>query len=223
MLLVLPALLTWLLQYIFSEMPTPPDGPLFNTLGPRIMGLFPLILMFVVTSVTMLRERQSGTLERLMVGPTGKADVVVGYAIAFGLIAVVQALVMTVWSYWPLGLDIPSEAWRLGLIIVLVALLGTAMGLLGSAIARTEFQAVQMMPAVILPQLLLAGLFLPRDQMPRVLELVSDVLPVSYAIDAINDILAGNGSDIWPEVAVLVAFIVGALVLGSLTLKRRTP
>ncbi len=223
MLLLLPALLTWLLQYIFSALPVPPEGPLFNTLGPRIMGLFPLILMFVVTSVTMLRERQSGTLERLMVGPTGKADVVFGYAIAFGLVAVAQALLMTAWSYWPLGLDIPSEAWRLGLIIVLVAVLGTTMGLAGSALARTEFQAVQMMPAVILPQLLMAGLFLPRDQMPRVLELISDVLPVSYAIDAINDILAGNGSGIWPEVAVLVAFIVGAVALGALTLKRRTP
>src|SRR5690606_39273460 len=160
MLLLLPALLTWLLQYIFSEAPTPPTGPIFDTLGPRIMGLFPLILMFVVTSITMLRERQSGTLERLMVGPSGKADVVLGYALAFGLIGTLQAVIMTAWSAWPLGLTIPGGMWQLGLFMVLDALVGTALGLLASAVARTEFQAVQMMPMAILPQLLLAGLFI---------------------------------------------------------------
>ena len=108
MLIVLPVGLTWLLQYMFSESPVPPTGPIFNTIGPRIMGLFPLILMFLITSITMLRERQSGTLERLMVGPTGKADVILGYALAFGLVATVQAIVMTAWSVWPLGLEIPT-------------------------------------------------------------------------------------------------------------------
>ncbi len=221
MLIVLPTVLTWLLQYIFSAAPEPPTGPVFNTLGPRLMGLFPLILMFVVTSVTMLRERRSGTLERLLAGPAGKADIVLGYALAFGLVATVQAVVLTAWSYWPLGLELSSDWWRLGLITVLVALLGTALGLLASAVASTEFQAVQMMPAVVIPQLLLSGLFLERDQMPRLLEVVSGLLPVSYAIDAVNHLLAGN-EDIWAEVAVLVAFITGALALGSLTLRRRT-
>ena len=82
MLIVLPAGLTWLLQYMFSQSPVPATGAIYNTIGPRIMGLFPLILMFLITSITMLRERQSGTLERLMVGPTGKADVILGYALA---------------------------------------------------------------------------------------------------------------------------------------------
>lgn len=222
MLIVLPAALTWLLQYLFSDSPVPPTGPIFNTIGPRLMGLFPLILMFLITSITMLRERTSGTLERLMVGPTGKADVILGYAVAFGLVATVQALVMTAWSVWPLGLEIPTGLWRLGLIMVLDALVGTALGLLASAVAKTEFQAVQMMPLVIIPQLLLAGLFANRSDMPRPLELVSNALPVSYSIDAVNSILAGDGNAIWGPVAVLVAFIAGALLLGSLTLRRRT-
>lgn len=222
MLVVLPTGLTWLLQYMFSESPVPPTGPVFNTIGPRIMGLFPLIMMFLITSITMLRERQSGTLERLMVGPTGKADVILGYALAFGLVATVQAIVMTAWSVWPLGLEIPTGLWRLGLVMVLDALVGTALGLLASAVARTEFQAVQMMPLVIIPQLLLAGLFLNRTDMPRPLEYVSDVLPVSYSIDAVNHILAGDGDAIWGPVAILIAFIAGALVLGALTLRRRT-
>lgn len=222
MLIVLPAGLTWLLQYMFSESPVPPTGPIFNTIGPRIMGLFPLILMFLITSITMLRERQSGTLERLMVGPTGKADVILGYALAFGLVAAVQAIVMTAWSVWPLGLEIPTGLWHLGIVMVLDALVGTALGLLASAVAKTEFQAVQMMPLVIIPQLLLAGLFMNRSDMPTALTYVSDVLPVSYSIDAVNSILAGDGNAIWAPVAILVAFIAGALVLGSLTLRRRT-
>jgi ABC-2 type transport system permease protein len=222
MLIVLPAGLTWLLQYMFSESPEPPTGPIFNTVGPRLMGLFPLILMFIITSITMLRERQSGTLERLMVGPTGKADVILGYALAFGLVASVQATVMTAWSVWPLGLEIPTGLWRLGLVMVLDALVGTALGLLASAVARTEFQAVQMMPLVIIPQLLLAGLFVNRSDMPVALEYISNVLPVSYSIDAVNDILAGNGNGIWVPVIVLVAFIAGSLMLGAMTLRRRT-
>ena len=222
MMLLLPAMLTWLLQYIFSESPEPPSGPIFNTMGPRIMGLFPLILMFLVTSITMLRERTSGTLERLMVGPTGKADVILGYAIAFGLVGSLQALIMTFWSRWPLGLSIPGGIWRLGLIMVLDALVGTALGLLASAVAKTEYQAVQMMPLVIIPQLLLAGFFVNRSDMPTPLEYVSDALPVSYSIDAINNVLAGNGNDIWPQVAILAAFIIGSLTLGAATLRRRT-
>lgn len=222
LLLLLPALLTWLLQYIFSEAPEPPTGPIFNTIGPRIMGLFPLILMFVVTSITMLRERQSGTLERLMVGPTGKADVILGYALAFGVIGTMQALIMTVWSVWPLGLDIEGGMWRLGIFMILDALVGTALGLLASAVARTEFQAVQMMPVAIIPQLLLAGLFLGRSEMPTVLEYVSDVLPVSYSIDGINHILAGETGEIWSQILILLGFIIGSLLLGSLTLRRRT-
>ena len=222
MLVVLPAGLTWLLQYMFSESPVPPTGPIFNTIGPRIMGLFPLILMFLITSITMLRERQSGTLERLMVGPTGKADVILGYALAFGLVAAIQAVVMTAWSVWPLGLDIPTGLWRLGIVMVLDALVGTALCLLASAVAKTEFQAVQMMPLVIIPQLLLAGLFVNRTDMPAALTYVSDVLPVSYSIDAVNSILAGDGGAMWAPVGILVAFITGSLLLGAMTLRRRT-
>ncbi len=222
MLIVLPPGLTWLFQYLFAEAPVPPTGPIFNTIGPRIMGLFPLILMFLITSITMLRERLSGTLERLMVGPTGKADVILGYALAFGLVATVQAIAMTAWSVWPLGLEIAAGPWRLGVVMVLDALVGTALGLLASAIARTEFQAVQMMPLAIIPQLLLAGLFIDRTDMPKALEYFSDVLPISYSIDAVNSLLAGDGGAILAPVAILVVFIAVSLVLGAMTLRRRT-
>lgn len=158
-----------------------------------------------------------------MASPAGKGDVVLGYAVAFGLIAAVQALVLVGYTVWVLDLDIQGATWALALIIVLDGLLGTTLGLAASSLARTEFQAVQMMPAVILPQLLLSGLFMPRDAMPRTLEVISDVLPLSYAIDAINHLLVGDTGSIWPAVAVLAGFIVAALALGISTLRRETP
>lgn len=223
MLVVLPALLLTLLWWMYGDTPDPATGqPLFDPLGARLMGLFPMLLMFVITSVTTLRERTSGTMERLMASPSSKGDVVFGYALAFGLVASVQALVLVGYSVYVLGLDINGATWALALIIVLDALLGTALGLAASSLARTEFQAVQMMPAVILPQLLLSGLFMARDHLPRPLEILSDVLPLSYAIDAINHLLAGDTASIWPQVAILTAFIVAALALGVTTLRRQT-
>ncbi|MEX0914141.1 MAG: ABC transporter permease [Demequina sp.] len=223
LLMLLPLVLLTLLWWMFIDTTGPGGQPIFDPLGARLMGLFPMLLMFVITSVTTLRERTSGTMERLMASPTGKADVVLGYALAFGVVASVQALVLVGFTMGVLDLDIQGATLALALIIVLDGLLGTALGLAASSLATTEFQAVQMMPAVILPQLLLSGLFLSRDSMPPALELISDVLPLSYAIDAINHLLVGDTAEIWPQVAVLVAFIVGALALGVGTLRRRTP
>ncbi len=220
----IPIVLLTLLWWMFLDVPVPPghQSP-FDSVGPGIMGLFPLIIMFLITSVTTLRERQGGTMERLMASPASRADIVFGYAIAFGLFAAVQGAIVVGYSIWALGLDFKGPAWALLIIIVLDAVLGSSLGLAASSLARTEFQALQMMPAVILPQLLLSGLAIARDQMPTVLHWISGALPLSYAIDAINDLTVNtSASGIWNQVAILCAFIVGALVLGVTTLRRRT-
>lgn len=223
LLLVVPMVLLTLLWWMFGDTPDPATGaPLFDPLGARLMGLFPMILMFIITSVSTLRERTSGTMERLMASPLRRGDVVLGYALAFGAVAILQGTLLVVFTVFALGLEIAGSTAALILIIVMDALLGTALGLAASSLARTEFQAVQMMPAVILPQLLIAGLFMPRDEMPRALELISNALPMSYSIDAINDLLANDTSAIWTSVGILAAFIVGALALGVATLRRRT-
>jgi ABC transporter DrrB family efflux protein len=185
--------------------------------------MFPLIIMFIVTSVAMLRERTSGTLERLLAGPVGKLDLLLGYQLAFGLVAIVQAGFAS-GTMLLLGLEIAGSVWALILTALLSALLGTALGLLASAFARTEFQAVQLMPALILPQFLLCGLFVPRDSLNTVLRAISDVLPLSYSAEAMSEVTTYKGltSTVWWDYAVLAAFIVGALVLGAATLRRRT-
>jgi ABC-2 type transport system permease protein len=213
-----------LLWWMFDDF-----GPAFDRFGPALLALFPFIVMFLVTSVTTLRERSSGTLERLLAMPTGKLDFLGGYALAFGLIAMVQSVLAVSLCVFVLDLEIAGPAWVLTVVAVVDALLGTALGLFVSAFARTEFQAVQFMPAIVVPQLLLCGLFVPRPQLPDVLEVISDVLPLSYAVDAMNsvalkssDAFANVDPEVWRYVAIILAFVVAALGLGAATLRRRT-
>jgi len=217
LLMGLPCLLLWLIAWMF-------DGTrVLDQFGPLLLGVFPLIVMFLVTSVATLRERKSGTLERLMASPLGKVDFVLGYGLAFGLVATVQAVVVTAFSVGVLGMDMPGPLWAIIMVAALVALVGTSLGLVASAFASTEFQAVQFMPAIIFPQLIVCGLIMPREQMPAALEAISRVMPLTYGVQAMKDLsMGGDPGQIWSEVVVLVAFIVGAIVLGSLTLRRRT-
>ncbi|HEX6515765.1 MAG TPA: ABC transporter permease [Nocardioidaceae bacterium] len=224
LLLVVPALIMTLLWWMFDD-----SAFGFDRLGPPLLALIPFIVMFLVTSVTTLRERSSGTLERLLAMPTGKLDLLVGYAVAFGLVAAVQSTLVVALCVWGLGMTVAGPVWLLTVVAVADAVLGTALGLFVSAFARTEFQAVQFMPAVVIPQILLCGLFLPREQMPRVLELVSDVLPLSYAVDVMDTVTTttsdapwGVEPSVWGDLAVIVAFGVVALALGAATLRRRT-
>jgi len=224
LLLVLPMLLMTLLWWMFED-----TGDTFDRFGPALLALFPFIVMFLVTSVTTLRERSSGTLERLLAMPTGKLDFLGGYALAFGLLAAVQSLLAVLLCVWLLDLEVAGPAWMLSVVAVVDALLGTALGLLVSAFARTEFQAVQFMPALVVPQILLCGLFVPRERLPEVLEAVSGVLPLSYAVDAMSSVANAAGSsfggveaEVWADLAVVAGFVVAALVPGAATLRRRT-
>ncbi|MER6810987.1 ABC transporter permease [Spirillospora sp. NPDC000708] len=219
LLVVVPSLLMILLRYVFQA------PAMFDRLGPMLLGLFPFVVMFVVTSVATLRERTGGTLERLMSMPLGKLDLLLGYALAFGLAALVQVGVVLVISLTWLGLDLTGSLGSLVLVAVLDALLGMALGLFASAFARTEFQAVQFMPAFVLPQTLLCGLIIPRDQMAGWLEAVSRVLPLTYAVQGMQEISAKPGftGTLTTDIAVIAAFTVVALLLGAATLPRRTP
>jgi ABC-2 type transport system permease protein len=221
MLLVLPCLLITLLWWMFKDTGS---GVVFDSIGPSLLALFPFIIMFLVTSVTTLRERSSGTLERLLAMPMGKFDFLLGYAIAFGIVAAVQSALAVFLAVGVLDLDVQGPVWLLTVVAIADAVLGSALGLFVSAFATTEFQAVQFMPAFVMPQILLCGLFVARDQLPTVLEKVSDVLPLSYATDAMKTLTRTSATgDVWQNVAVVTAFALGALALGAATLKRRTP
>jgi ABC-2 type transport system ATP-binding protein/ABC-2 type transport system permease protein len=219
LLLLVPSLLIGLVSWLFSNTET------FQRVGPAMIALFPFIVMFLVTSITTLRERRTGTLERLLTMPLGKLDFILGYTLAFGLLAIVQALIAVGFAVWVCGLTIDGSIWLLLAVALADAILGTTLGLLASAFARTEFQVVQFMPALVFPQILLGGIFLPRDQLPDVLHAISDWLPLSHAVDALNAVAADSESAAWigGQLLIIGAFAVGAILLGAVTLRRRTP
>ncbi|MFW6691756.1 ABC transporter permease [Streptomyces sp. MAR4 CNX-425] len=219
LILGVPLVMMTLLYWVFDG-----DERTFDSIGASLLGIFPLITMFLVTSIATLRERTSGTLERLLAMPLGKGDLILGYALAFGALAVVQAALATGLAVWFLDLGVAGSPWLLLVVALLDALLGTALGLFVSAFAASEFQAVQFLPAVIFPQLLLCGLFAPRDSMQPVLEAVSNVLPMSYAVDGMNEVLKNDEvtGDFLRDVAVVGGCALLVLGLGAVTLRRRT-
>jgi ABC-2 type transport system permease protein len=215
MLLLVPSALTGLLAWSLTN-----DPGAFNAIGPRLLGVFPLVIMFLVTSVITLRERSGGTLERLFTLPLTKAEFIAGYAITFGALAIVQSFLVSVLSYTWYGLAHQGVPWRISVVALCAGLLGTAFGLALSASANSEFQAVQFMPAFILPQLLLCGLILPVSQLPTALRFLADVLPMTAAVHAIAPFHSN-----WyytSQFAIMVAYILVALVLGATTLRRST-
>jgi ABC-2 type transport system permease protein len=220
MMLVVPCVLMTLLWWMFEDT----SSSIFDDFGPAVLAMFPFIVMFLVTSVTTLRERSSGTLERLLAMPMGKLDFLMGYAIAFGVVASVQAALVVGISVGFLDLDVAGPVWLLLVVAVVDAVLGSALGLFVSAFARTEFQAVQFMPALVIPQILLCGLFLPREMLPDFLYAVSNVLPLSYAVDAMQTLAESTSTaEVWRDLAVVAGFALGGLALGAATLRRRTP
>ena len=188
-------------------------------------GLFPFIIMFLITSITMLRERTTGTLERLLTTPLSRLDLLLGYGCAFAAIATVQATVVSIVGFGLLGLESVHSNLLIVLLAVANAILGMAFGLFVSAFAQTEFQAVQFMPAFVLPQILLCGLFVDQSQMASWLRVVSYLMPLTYAFDALDRAAHEPtlGARFWLDVAVVVGVTILALVLGAATLRRRTP
>jgi ABC-2 type transport system permease protein len=225
MLLVLPSALLGLLYLIWSDVPTRPGQPdTFDRVGLIMLGVFPFVVMFLVTSIAMLRERTSGTLERLLTTPLSRPDLLLGYGAAFGLAAALQAVVTVTVATTLYGLDVAVPLALVVLIAVVDAALGVALGLLASAFARSEFQAVQFMPVVVLPQFFLCGLLVAREQLPGWLQVVSDALPLTYAVEALQEVgrsTAATGT-MWTDVGVVAGEALLALGLAAATLRRRT-
>jgi ABC-2 type transport system permease protein len=217
--ILVPPLLVTLMKYVFYG-----QEETFDRIGAPLVGIFPFISMFLVTSIAMLRERTTGTLERLMSMPLAKLDILLGYGLAFTLLALVQATVTAIVAFGFLGLDTAGPVWLILVLAAGNALLGMSLGLFLSAFAQTEFQAVQFMPAFVLPQILLAGLLVPRERMADLLEWISNALPLTYAYEALALAAADDlGRELTIDALVVTGCVVLALVLGATTLRRRTP
>lgn len=226
MILLVPTLLMMLLYFLYMDVPTAPgQQPLFDRISITMLGILPFVVMFLITSIAMQRERTSGTLERLLTTPMSKLDLLASYGSAFSLAAVAQAILACAVAFGLLDLTTAGPVAWVVLIAVLDAMLGVAIGLLCSAFARTEFQAVQFMPVVVIPQLFLCGLLVARDQMPDWLQAISNVLPLTYAVNALQQISIDPGvtAEMGRDLAVVGGCIVVALCAAAATLRRRTP
>ncbi|MGC8461148.1 MAG: ABC transporter permease [Candidatus Dormibacteria bacterium] len=164
LILIVPCALLAIMKYIFQD-----NRPLFDSVAPLLLGLYPLVMMFLVTSVTTLRERTSGTLDCLMSMPLSKFDLMFGYALAFTVVAIVQEVLAGIVTLSVLQVPVQGSGVAIVGIATASAFLGTTLGLLVSAFASSEFQAVQFMPALLFPQILTCGLFVPRDQIATLL------------------------------------------------------
>jgi ABC-2 type transport system permease protein len=225
MMLLLPSLLLGLLYLIWKDVPSLPGRPNpFDSVGLTMIAIFPFVVMFLVTSIAMLRERTSGTLERLLTTPLGRLDLLLGYGAAFGVAATVQAVITVTVATTLYGLDVAGSLWLVVLIAVVDAVLGVALGLLASAFARSEFQAVQFMPVIVLPQFFLCGLLVARDQMAGWLHAISDVLPLTWAVEALEQVGSSTTATgtMWRDVGIVAGAALLALALGAATLRRRT-
>jgi ABC-2 type transport system permease protein len=220
LLIVVPCVLVFLVDQLFADQPG-----VFQRVGVPLLGIFPLVSMFLVTSITMLRERTTGTLERLLTLPLAKLDLLLGYGLAFAAVAAVQATIVSLVGFGLLDLEAGHSKLLVIVLAVANAVLGMALGLFLSAFAQTEFQAVQFMPAFILPQILLCGLIVAREDMAEWLQWISAVLPFTYAYDALARAASAEplGARFWLDVVVVVGVTLLALALGAATLRRRTP
>lgn len=219
LLLLIPLVLMAILRYVFGT-----NSQLFAKVGPLLIAVFPFTLMFVVTSISMLRERTSGTLERLLTTPASKIGLLLGYGMAFGGLALLQVALTIGLCVSVLGLSVTGNLDLLAFVAVLDALLGMSFGLLISAFANSEFQAVQFMPAFVFPQLLVSGIFYPRPEMSALLQFLSDIFPMTYVVDGASRASTGQygGSTMFIDVLVVVVIIPASLCLGALTLRRQT-
>lgn len=226
MIMLVPSLIITLMYFMFVNVPTRPGVPSgFNNACLILLGVFPLLVMFLITSITMQRERASGTLERVLTTPLRRLDLLAAYGTAFSIAAALQATLACLVSFWLLGFDTAGSPVWVFVIAIVNAVLGVGLGLLCSAFARTEFQAVQFMPVVIVPQLLLAGIIVPRNMMPEWLQWISNAMPASYALEALQQV--GAHPELTDTAARDIGVVVGcaiiALCLAAATLRRRTP
>jgi ABC-2 type transport system permease protein len=226
MILLVPVLVITLMYFMFENAPHRPGTPTpFNKACLILLGIFPLFVMFIITSITMQRERASGTLERILTTPLRRLDLLIAYGSAFSVAAAAQATLACIVSFWLLGFDTAGNPVWVFVIAIASAVLGVGLGLLCSAFARTEFQAVQFIPLVLVPQLLLAGIIVPRAAMAHWLQWLSNAMPASYALEALQQVNTHTELTYVAvrDIVVVVGFAVAALCLAAATLRRRTP
>ncbi len=191
--------------------------------APYLLGVIAFAFIFIFTGVTFLRERSFGTIERLLVSPLTRSEMIVGYMIGFSVFAIIQSAIILAFAIFVLKVKIAGDIYAVVVLQLLLTIVSVNLGILCSSFARNEFQAVQFIPLLILPQVFLDGMFWPIATLPNYLQVFSYIMPLTYANDALQNIMvrgAGLG-DVWVDVAVLLLFAVVMIVLSTLSLNKQ--
>jgi ABC-2 type transport system permease protein len=200
-------------------------GREFDTMdfvAPVYIALLAMFFVFLLTCVSFLRERSQGTMERLLATPATRLEIVLGYMAGLGLFALIQVAVILSFTIWVVKIHYLGSLALLFLVVALLAVVGVSLGILASAFARNEFQVVQFIPLLIIPQVLLSGTFWAIEEMPNYLRPLAYVMPLTYANRALREVmLKGEGlAGIWPDLAILAGFAALIIALGALTMRR---
>ncbi len=217
LIIVAPVVVMALVGFSFSG-----QRAVLDRVAPALIGVFGFFFTFLLTGVSFLRERAQGTLERLLTTPVGRADILVGYLLGFLVFAGIQSLVILLFTIFALQIEYQGALWQIFVLLMLLTVVSVNLGIFVSTFARNEFQVVQFIPIVLAPQIFLSGVILPVDQLPGYFQAASDVLPLTYAVDGLKEIMLRGQTltDIGGELAVLGGFAFVLLVLAAVTVRR---
>ncbi len=193
-----------------------------DRVAPGLLAVFVLFFTFILTGVGFLRERAQGTLERLQTTLVGSFDIMLGYMLGFLIFAIVQTVVILLFTIFALSIEYVGSLWEIGVVLFLLVTVAVSLGIFISSFANNEFQVVQFIPIVLAPQIFLSGVIIPVEQMPALFEWLSVVIPLTYAVDALREImlLGTDLTTLWLNLAVIAAFSVALLAAGVATLRR---
>ena len=199
-----------------------PEGTVLDYIAPALLATMALFFSFLLTGISFLRERSQGTMERLMASPVSRLDIVVGYLFGFFIFALLQTLIVVLFTIYVLDVQYYGDLWQIFIFQIVIITAAVNLGIFISTFARNEFQMVQFIPLIIFPQIFLCGVIWPVEQMPNYLQWLSAILPLTYAVDGLRDIMLLGQSllDVWFELAVLVGFTAIISILAAITLRR---
>jgi len=201
-----------------------PQTSVLEYIAPALIATLALFFGFLLTGISFLRERSQGTLERLMASPVSPTDIVVGYLGGFFIFALAQTLIILLFTIYVLDVSYRGDMWQIFVFQIIVIIGAVNLGIFISTFAKNEFQMVQFIPLIIIPQIFLSGIIWPVEQMPNYLQWLAKVLPLTYAAEGLRDIMLSGQTllDVWVDLAVLVGFAVLTSVCAAVTLRRST-
>ncbi len=218
MILVVPLVVMTLIGLSF------PESAVLDYIAPALLAFMALFFSFLLTGISFLRERSQGTMERLMVSPLSRLDIVIGYLFGFFLFALTQTLIIVLFTIYVLEVNYFGDLWQIFVFQIVVITGAVTLGIFISTFARNEFQMVQFIPLIIIPQTFLSGVIWPVEQMPDYLQWLAAILPLTYAVEGLRGIMLAGKSllDVGLELGILVGFAVLTSILAALTLRRGT-